>query len=352
MIIDKGIYIKNIYYMLTYAFKVLKQTNYEQVAAEDFDKIDNLFAAILARGAAQQVKQGLHREYVEINKDLATLRGRVDMEGSIRNRLARKPRLSCQYDELSVDNKFNQILKSTMLYLIRSDEVDDKHKLSLKRVVVFFSDVSSIELSSINWSQLSYQRNNQSYIMLMNICYLVAEGLLQTTDKGDYRLMGFTQKHLHSLFEAFLLEYYKEHHSCLTDIRAAQISWNLDDEDTPLIRFLPIMQSDIMLRQDDRVLIMDAKYHGNVLASRAVGSEKLKSANLYQIYSYVKNYDKNRTGKVSGLLLYAKTGHEETLNFSQMIDGNRIGAKTLDLNKDFSLISAQLDGIVEEYLLI
>lgn len=33
---DKGILIKNIYYMLSYAFQVLKQTNYEKVAAEEF----------------------------------------------------------------------------------------------------------------------------------------------------------------------------------------------------------------------------------------------------------------------------------------------------------------------------
>ena len=30
MIIDKGIPIKNVYYMLTYAFKELKRNNYEQ----------------------------------------------------------------------------------------------------------------------------------------------------------------------------------------------------------------------------------------------------------------------------------------------------------------------------------
>ena len=31
---DKGIVIKNIYYMLSYAFKILNQSVYEEVAAE------------------------------------------------------------------------------------------------------------------------------------------------------------------------------------------------------------------------------------------------------------------------------------------------------------------------------
>lgn len=47
---DKGILIQNIYYMLTYAFQVLKQENYKEVAAEEFERIQDLFAAILARG--------------------------------------------------------------------------------------------------------------------------------------------------------------------------------------------------------------------------------------------------------------------------------------------------------------
>ena len=52
---DKGIFIKNIYYMLAYAFQVLRQKNYDNVAAEDFDNVQDLFAAILAKGVSQQI---------------------------------------------------------------------------------------------------------------------------------------------------------------------------------------------------------------------------------------------------------------------------------------------------------
>ena len=42
MTIDKGIFIRNIYYMLTYAFQELKQNNYEEIAGEEFDEIHDL----------------------------------------------------------------------------------------------------------------------------------------------------------------------------------------------------------------------------------------------------------------------------------------------------------------------
>lgn len=47
---DKGIFIKNIYYMLAYAFRILRQKNYDEIAAEEFDDIQDLFAVILAKG--------------------------------------------------------------------------------------------------------------------------------------------------------------------------------------------------------------------------------------------------------------------------------------------------------------
>ena len=47
---DKSILINNIYHMLSYAFQTLKQETYEDVAAESFDEMYNLLAAILAKG--------------------------------------------------------------------------------------------------------------------------------------------------------------------------------------------------------------------------------------------------------------------------------------------------------------
>lgn len=82
---DKGIFIKNIYYMLAYAFRILRQKNYDEIAAEEFDDIQDLFAVILAKGVSQQLKQGLHKEYITKNEDLSVMRGKLDIYGTIKN---------------------------------------------------------------------------------------------------------------------------------------------------------------------------------------------------------------------------------------------------------------------------
>ena len=63
----------------------------------------------------------------------------------------------------------------------------------------------------------------------------------------------------------------------------------------------------------------------------------LRSANLYQIFTYVKNQDVMGNGKVSGMLLYAKTQETISPDCSFVMSGNRISVKTLDLNKEFGI---------------
>ena len=69
MIIDKGIPIKNVYYMLTYAFKELNRNNYEQIAGEDFEDIHDLFAEILSSGLANFLKKGPNVKKASREKD-------------------------------------------------------------------------------------------------------------------------------------------------------------------------------------------------------------------------------------------------------------------------------------------
>lgn len=75
----------------------------------------------------------------------------------------------------------------------------------------------------------------------------------------------------------------------------------------------------------------------------------LHSGNVYQIFTYVKNQDTANTGNVSGMLLYAKTEEAITPDCSFVMGGNKISVKTLDLNKEFKLIAAQLDKIAEDH---
>ncbi len=347
MIKDRSIQIKNIYYMLTYAFQVLRQTDYEEISSESFDNIQNLFASILSKGLARQLKQGLYREYITINEDLPTLKGKIGIKSSIKLKMQKKQLLACERDELSVNNRFNQIIKTTANLLIRQKGVSLEYKTALKKEMLFFSEVDEIDTATINWNTLKYQRNNQGYKMLLNVCYFVLEGLLYSDEKGTFKMASLLdEQRMCRLYEKFILEYYRYHYRGIISVDSAQIKWNVDDG---VIDFLPIMQSDIMLKCKDKILIIDAKYYAHTMQTGQYNSMTLHSANMYQIFAYVKNQDVMNNGSVSGLLLYAKTDEAITPNNEFIMSGNKISVQTLDLNLKFSDIASQLDEIVQNH---
>ena len=346
MTVDKGIFIKNVYYMLSYAFRILRQQDYENIAAESFDNINDMFAEIISRGTSRQLKQGLYKEYISRRDELSVIRGKIDISGTISKRTQKSNNVICDFDDFSENNIYNRILKTTIFYLSRADDVKNERRQNLKKLLVFFGNVDMIRPDSIKWSRLTYRRNNRNYELLLNMCFFVLSSLIQTTEKGEYRLASFSEEHMERLFEKFILEYYKQHHSELSP-SAPEIKWNVPDSADKSL--LPVMKTDIVLHKNGRTLIIDAKYYGRSLASN-YDKSTLRSAHLYQIFAYVKNYDRENTGNVSGLLIYAKTDDEifpEGEPF--MIGGNSIGAKTLDLNRDFADISNRLDMIAAEY---
>ena len=345
---DKNILINNVYHMLAYAFQTLNQEQYEDLATESFDEMYDLLAAILSKGIGLQIKHGLYREYVNQVEELKSLRGKIDMPGTIKRMLAYQRVLVCDFDELSDNNQLNQILKSTVLLLLRHAKIKTEHKDDLKKKLLYFSNVDTLELTSVKWSSIRFQRNNQTYRMLISICQLIVEGMLITTDKGDYKLASFIdEQRMCRLYEKFILEYYNKHFTDLS-VSASQIPWDLD---AGVRTMLPIMQSDIHLQKGNKVLIIDAKYYSHTTQTQ-FDKHTIHSGNLYQIFTYVKNEDysfKDEPHEVAGIILYAKTEEEIQPDNKFMMHGNRISVKTLDLNRPFAEIAQQLNEIAEGY---
>ena len=336
--------IQNIYYMLTYAFQILKEQGYANCATEEFENTADLLSAILVKGITVQIKRGLNRTYTERTEPLSCLRGKINVTESIRQQTIIKQQLVCTYDEFSVGSYMNRILKTTMELLLHYD-IPKIRKKELRNLLPYFKDIKTLDIYNINW-KFRFHRNNQSYQMLMSVCYLILKGLLQTTADGSVKLMQFLdEQRMCRLYEKFILEYYKKEHPEIK-ASASQISWQLDDGFSSM---LPIMQTDIMLSKESTTLIIDAKYYSHTTQTQ-YGYNTLHSSNLYQIFTYVKNKDaeyKDIPHTVSGMLLYAKTDETIQPNHIYHMSGNKISVRTLDLNQPFKEIANQLDNIVK-----
>ena len=278
------------------------------------------------------------------SESLSTLQGKLNISESIKTQTLLKKQMICTYDEFSTNTQFNQIIKSTMLLLLKAN-ITNTRKKSLRNLLLFFSDVNEIDLRFVNWNQ-HYNRSNQSYQMLIGICYLIYNGLLQTQNDGTTKIMDFLyEQRICRLYEKFLLEYYRKEHPELS-ANASQIAWQLDDSENQL---LPKMQTDIMLSQGNNILIIDAKYYSH-MTQQQYGTNTLHSNNLYQIFTYVKNKEfelRKLEHTVSGMLLYAQTDENVIPNNTYQMSGNQISVRALNLNQDFSEIAHTLDDIIQ-----
>ena len=341
---DNNHRIKNIYYMLSYAYQTLRETGFDDVASENFENIHNLFAAILFHGVGVQVKRGLHRDYIPEEEVLSGLHGQIRIAETIKRQTRPQGRLICAYDEFTEDSPHNQVLKSVMLLLLRYGNVTHDNKKSLRKLLLYFSSVSDIRPTEIRWDILRYHRNNASYRMLMEICRLTVEGLLLTTETGEHRLASWlNDEKMYYLYQRFVFAFYKRHRPELSP-SASYINWDIANGE--MSEYLPSMQSDIILQNGDKTIIIDTKFYSKTMQSHHERTAYI-SNNLYQIYAYVNNYSKGTSGSVSGVLLYAKTDEAITPNEDMVISGNTISLKTLDLNVDFSNISKQLNELAD-----
>jgi 5-methylcytosine-specific restriction enzyme subunit McrC len=333
----------NLYHMLAYAFRPLAEDGYSSLQTEDFDHVHDLFAAILVRGIAMQVKRGLNRDYRIETESEGYVRGKIDMSETIKRRTAQTKRLVCQYDLFCEDTTLNRILKTTALLLLRHGDVREERRSALKKLMVYFEGVETLDTRRIVWNGLAFHRHNATYRMLMSVCQLVLTGLLVSNQEGQARLTKYlTDLAMHRLYELFVLNYFRVEYPRF-DTSASCVDWDTDEAGR---KALPMMQTDITLKYMQKVLIIDTKYYGHVFQTNSqFGSTSLISGNLYQIFTYVKNYDRQNSGRVGGLLLYAMTDDPLSPDLDCRIGGNRFSIRTLDLSADWATVTQQLGEV-------
>lgn len=340
-----SIQVKNIYWMITYALNVIDDKGIKSISTETFENIYDLCASLMSLALSKQVKRGLDKSYIVKINDLPCVKGKILIKENLLSSNY-KSKIFCEYDEYNENSYLNKIVKTACVYLLKSNKIIDKKRaIKLKRYLLYLSNVDTINIKLINWNRINFNKNNVSYKVLVNISYLIINGLLASNENGNINFRKFIDpRKMSALYEKFILGYYKYHHPSLLK-GACKIDWNVEENE----KLLPIMKTDIMLynKVTDKTLIIDAKYYDSIFQyNKKYDSKSFHSDNLYQMYAYVKNKDIHKTGKVSGLLLYGHAKGDPEVESSFNLDGNEISITNIDLNKDFDAIRKKLESII------
>lgn len=177
----------------------------------------------------------------------------------------------------------------------------------------------------------------------MNICFLIYKNLILTKNKGESQFKDFIrdEKEMAYIFENFVRNFYKVKQDKFS-VRRENIKWNIEVYEGNVL-YLPKMETDITLENNNEKIIIDTKYYKEALKENY--SRKFITSNLYQIFSYLGNISLEENKKMTGILIYPEV--EESIDFSGRYNENfDIKVKTLNLNQSWEKIEKRLLKIV------
>lgn len=323
--------IENVYYMLSYAWNHVQERRELDLSGTSVDKPQDLFALVLARGVMKLLRRGLDRDYITEQRALKGVRGRIAIDETVKRSLRARGEIACTYDELSRDVLQNRIVAETLRRLLRVEELDKAVRGEVELAAARFPRVTSMALSASAFNTVVVHRNNRFYRFILDICRLIHDNLLVRSDAvGAYRFYDFRrdQARMGALFEAFVRNFLAAEQDRF-HVSAPRVPWALGQADDRSIRHLPIMKTDIVLREPGHRIIVDTKFYEEPLGGH-YEVNKVRSDNLYQILAYVQNAAATHPeDEVSGVLLYATVGGE--LSFGYEILGKRILVRSIDL---------------------
>ncbi|HRK83919.1 MAG TPA: 5-methylcytosine-specific restriction endonuclease system specificity protein McrC [Saprospiraceae bacterium] len=340
--------IQNIYYLLCYAWNKLDERDRVAVSADGCTELVDLFAKVLIQASKILLKRGIDRNYVPYEASIPGIKGKLALSETIKTNSLLRQRTVCQFDEFSPDIPTNQILLTTLYQLYRVKALDEGLKTGIRRLLPMFPDVQPIALKSSTFRQLRLHRNNHFYDFILKVCELIHENLLPDERPGYFRFADFRRddQQMAKLYEEFLFQFYRKEQQ-LFAVSREQIRWKFDAPKLEDLNYLPSMYTDITLRNKTEKIIIDAKYYRQALTSR-FEVDKLISSNLYQIFSYLLNQERESDPAsltARGVLLYPLTGPPLDLSFRY--GRHEIQVKTVDLNAHWREIEGRLLGVVK-----
>lgn len=339
--------IQNIYYLLCYAWNSLEEGETIDVSSVDSTNLVDLFASVLLSGTHHLLRRGLEQGYQTFNEELSSLRGRVLVAESARRMLLQHGKAHCEYDELTVNTQANRILKSTLKRLFSTEGIDKELRTKIIKLCRELPEITDIPITRHAFRKVQLHGNSRYYKFLLNVCQLISEHLLVDEKDGKYKFRDFIKdKKMARLFEGFIFNFIKTERPDL-NVRKEKIKWDATASNEEDLNYLPEMETDISVRNKVKTLIIDAKYYRKTMSSY-FGSETMHSSNLYQLFAYLKNLENRGSPDkhAAGLLIYPYVGNKVALNYN--IQGHSLGARTLDLSKDWKDIRSQLMQIVDE----
>lgn len=344
--------IKNALFMYSYIWEKVDNKDFTNLSSEDDFESSNIYVELFLINIKRILAKGLYKEYITNSEKLNVVKGKIDFIKTINEQSLKNVQIYCNHDELEENNIYNKIIKSIAIRLYKSSDVTKENKKRLNRVILYFNQVEYIDLKKDDFKNITFNRNNSYYFLMIKICELIynAQMLSEKTGKYIFYDLFNSDENMNNVFELFINKFYQHELEKNYKVKyQSTLNWDVASGNIDL---LPIMKLDTLILSTNETIIIDTKYYKNYFVDNGFNKKELRSSHLYQMMSYMNNMKCNNN--LRGILLYPKPFEENGIYESynvNVVSGNdvkkaKIEFITIDLSTDWKEIKKNLLDII------
>lgn len=336
--------IENTWNMLKYLYMELRGKRFKTMDITNLETIDELYASLISRWCASLAKEGLYKEYVEVeNEEMTAPRGQVNIQESIQKQSNLRGSLICSYDELSEDIYINHILKGTLQYLIYDGKLREEVKHEVEKSMQLFNGVRYVDIKNVQWKQIKFNNNNMRYKNIIEVCrnLLFERDLVKLGELDDGKRMYIIFKK--QIFKWFKLTYTDD------TVETFEQSYTMPELEPPFEYKINKTQKLLAIRTEKQALIVCVRLQDELLLEDSSLSRK----QINELVKYLREYKKTYKIKVSGCIVYVNIDKRK-LNLEPItvnaVNDFMIGETTVDIHDQWKFIANKLEDVYKYFI--
>jgi 5-methylcytosine-specific restriction enzyme subunit McrC len=340
--------------MLMYAWNEPSLSN--QIGIGDIETaptLDALLALVLIKFLQQRMRLGLGQGYVEASKRIKAVRGRINFPESMRQQTFERGETVSDFQQYSVNEPRNQIIRSTLSRLIQAGEFGadqgeaESLRQQLRRLVRNLHPVDLIDLTPELIRRQQAAQNENDYRLMLSVCELIIMRQMPLDTEGTHPLPRLERELLvlHRIYERFVANFYRVHLHGWEVHAQKRLDWHAQETSD----YLPSMIPDLMLREKSsgRMIVLDTKFTAQSLVENQWAKPIFDSSHLYQLYTYLRSQEDLSAAhrNAEGILLYPAV--ETSLAERMELQGHVIRIESVNLAAKWDEVETELLGVIK-----
>jgi 5-methylcytosine-specific restriction enzyme subunit McrC len=237
------------------------------------------------------LRGGAISHYVEKTENLYAIRGRLQLTEHLSRNAFDRSRLYCRFDERTIDNVFNQILKSVLQKLL-DRSISSRTKAMVAALLHRFHEVSDRRFKPDDYDKLTFDRTMKHWLGIFERARWLMNGLFPDVRLGAIN-GSFLLFNMETLFESMLG--IRMRHA-LFGTHAGQRKVDLQGPHRHLAESGFLLRPDISVHDGEKFLsVIDAKWKR---LDPAESNSGVSSADAYQMTAYANRYGCNHLALV------------------------------------------------------